>query len=170
MIKEEQIKIKDKIKVLTYQSKEVVDIILRDNIYKVNLEMCREKRDYSEDIKQLGEPPIWGYIPKNITKLENGDTLFTIKNEMSVDQEIINELFLIELELYPSQFKIGLSHNACDRVVVFKEIDINSVAGIYKVNYNEEEEYGWYFPTITVLYNPKDTALFKNNFKCINKR
>lgn len=158
-----------KIHILSFQSTEVLSIILRDKIYKANLHLCRERRSYEEDIAQLeGSIPIWGFSSKGDkfleTELRDGVEFFNFKCEMSVDVKDLSELLLLELFVDGNEVFTGISHNAFERAKVFPQIKYEDLVAVYQLQYDRDTEYGWYFPKVKVLFKFKEGALFKEDF------
>ena len=168
------------IRLLTFQSKEVIDTLYKDGVYYADTSKSREKQDYSKDIEQLnGYNPIWcfsplGYKEENkvtFSKEEfiDGCLFERFRCEMSLNgSEPLNDLYLLEIEIPAKYIKIGLTHNAYSKAVVISQILSSDVLGLYRLYYNQEEEYGWFFPSVNVCNTFREDSLFTEDFKCRN--
>ena len=133
-------------RVITFQSKEVVDILLNEDVYFADVTKCREHNDYSEDIAQLGGYcPIWVFI--NID-MNNFDTLLERwRCEMSLEQHNgLSKFAMLELEIDESRVKTGLTHNSYKYACVIDRIEFKDLSAIYSVENTEH----WYFKRITL--------------------
>lgn len=76
-------------RVITFQSKDVLNSIIKNGVYFADKDKCREKNDYTSDINQLnGKQPIWVFTNPNIdyNGLKSGDLLERWRCEMSLTQ------------------------------------------------------------------------------------
>lgn len=81
-------------RLLTFQSQEVIKKILLDGTYFADDSLCRENRDYQADINQLnGFQPIWCFVSTKgrdfiYDDFTDGSLLERFRCEMSLDQEV----------------------------------------------------------------------------------
>lgn len=158
-----------RIKVLTFQSKEVIQTLLDSGIYLSDPNKSREGRDYHLDIKQLGGyHPVWCFvhIDRKDFKIEdflNGDLFFRYKCEMSLNSDKgLSEFFLLELEVDKESMKLGLTHNAYRGAIVIPFIKIEQLCAIYTLNYND-----WYYANVQLVSRFKLDILFPGGLECM---
>ena len=127
-------------RVVTFQSKEVVDILLQNELYLADINKAREGSICQEDIDACcGNTPIWVFQHPAFCFDTIGDEQFcnmleTFRCEMSIPS--LNDLYMIELHLN-YQPPIGKAHNGCSLACIIPSIKLNDVAGIYKLNQTE---------------------------------
>lgn len=127
-------------RVVTFQSKEVVDTLLRNEVYLADLSKAREGSICQEDIDNCsGKIPIWvfqhpAFCFDKVGNHQFCNMLETFRCEMSISS--LNDLYMIELHL-DYQPPIGKAHNGCSLACVIPSISLNEVAGIYKLNQTE---------------------------------
>lgn len=169
---------KNKVRVLSFQSREVLDILLKDKIYHPCHKLSREGRDYKLEKDTYGfKDVIWCFSPvgcKTITPNKfikddfiNGVKFFNFRCEMSLpSNECLNDLFLLELEYDYYTPKPGLTHNACSYVYVIPELTMDNLVAVYRLNYDRRREAGWYYPEVFIEKIYKRDSLFTSNFIC----
>lgn len=173
----------DKVRLLTFQSREVLELLLRDGSYLADPTKSRERRDYKEDIAQLnGANPIWCFSPIGIRSVFtpmkvkdnfsyedfiSGVFFQNFRCEMSLGSgEGLNNLFLLEIECNRKLPKVGLTHNSYIGAVVIPKLELNNLIAVYQLNYVDDDDFKWYYPDVTIINIYKDTPLFKENFSC----
>lgn len=108
------------VRVITFQSKEVLDLILSRSVYYADLTKSREKWNYKEDVNQLGGfAPVWCFrLPfiNDEEKWYRGHYFVEFFSEMSLKGQIqdLLDLDMIELEVPENYLKPGLTHVGCD--------------------------------------------------------
>lgn len=141
-------------RVISMQSPDVLKILLRDRIYHANLNLCRERASYAEDIKNLnGLVPIWcwAYPDLSFRTLFNGEVLEYLRCEMSLQQENCWDPFvMLEIEIPERSLKRGQHHNDCPYSKVFGELTIEMLRAMYKLMDSDND--GWYFKVITPMW------------------
>lgn len=151
-----------KYRVITFQSKEVVDTILQDKVYFADKDKMREGSLSQEDIDVCGgKIPIWVFqhpcfISTNIGYGQWCELLETFRCEMSIDS--LDGLYMIEL-LIDKQPPTGNAHNGTSMACVIDSIHTNNVAAIYRVKGTKH----WYFYEIQLVKAFKEDILFKNS-------
>lgn len=126
-------------RVVTFQSEEVLNIILNEGIYFANSSMCREKNDYSEDILALnGKTPIWIFANPDISfdTLKSGELLEIWRCEMSLDQKIgLTQFKMLELEIDENNtlIKVGKTHNSYKYACVIDSIKKSQLCAVYHI-------------------------------------
>lgn len=175
----------EKIRVLSFQSKEVLDILLSDKEYHPSFELSREGRDYSLEKESYNfEDVIWCFspigwynppsnprirIPGKFSKEDftDGSKFFNFRCEMSLpNNESLNDLILLELEYNEDDLKKGLTHNSCNYVYVAPHLKLENLVAVYRLNYDRSREAGWYYPEVFVESIYKENPLFDSNFLC----
>lgn len=147
-------------RVISMQSPEVWEILKRDRIYRADINMCRERASYAEDIKNLGGlVPIWcwAYPDLSFRTLFNGEVLEYLRCEMSLGQDNCWEPFImLELEISDNLLLKGIHHNDCPYSKVFGELHLDMLKAVYKLEDSPDE--GWYFKVITPIWikDPED--------------
>ena len=127
-------------RVVTFQSKEVVDTLLRNEVYLADLSKAREGSVCQEDIDNCsGKIPIWvfqhpAFCFDKVGNHQFCNMLETFRCEMSISS--LNDLYMIELHL-DYQPPIGKAHNGCSLACVIPSISLKDVAGIYKLKQTE---------------------------------
>lgn len=153
----------NKYRVITFQSKEVADILLNTGYYLADKNKAREGSFAALDfIACSGNCPIWVFQHPNlkydsITVKPLSDLLEICRCEMSMDS--LDGLHLIEL-LLDKQPIVGKAHNASSMACVIPYIDIKQVLSISSLIKTE-----WYMHTITPYY-VKDGAMFAKQIVC----
>lgn len=123
-------------RVISFQSKEVFEIIINKGIYTSDINKCRENNNYEEDIKQLNANPIWIFNNPNIcfNLLKNGEILERWRCEMSLDQEIgLTQFLMLELEIDECNIKIGKSHNSYNFASVVSKITKDQLCAVHHI-------------------------------------
>lgn len=141
-------------RVISMQSPKVWQILRYKGVYHADLNFCREKASYSEDIERLGGlVPIWcwAYPDLSFRTLYNGEILEYLRCEMSLGQEDCWTGFLMmEIEVPSELLHIGIHHNACCYSQVFGELRLDMVKAVYEVTDSDVD--GWYFKVITPIW------------------
>lgn len=125
--------------VMSFQSKEVWDIVIDKGIYVPDPSFTREKRDYKLDIEQLdGNQPVWGFVSRHANGFQPADFLDSsllelYRCEMSVDEDRLKDFMVLELEVPRGLVKRGLTHNSYDYAVVFPTIRKEWLVSVGKV-------------------------------------
>ncbi|MFF2798221.1 hypothetical protein [Lysinibacillus xylanilyticus] len=127
------------IRILTFQSKVVLDKIKQDGVYYADDSKKRERRDYSLDKDQLGgHQPVWGFaIPSDFKARDiyRGSLFIHFKCEMSLSESILSDFVCLELFVPSELVKLGLSHNACYFAVVYPYIKKEYLHRVYNIEY-----------------------------------
>ncbi|MNL91070.1 hypothetical protein D3C81_07980 [compost metagenome] len=168
----------EKIRLLSFQSEDVLASLLKDGVYLADTTKSRERRDYSRDIAQLnGSNPIWCFSPVGLkTSVKDkfikedfidGKFFFNFNCEMSTrSPEDLNNKVILEIEVDKSVPKIGLTHNAYIGAVVIPKIAIEDLKGVYRLHYDNEHNTKWFYPDVNVLMCKED-SLFTSSFSCV---
>lgn len=127
------------IRILTFQSEEVLDLIKTQEIYYADDSRKRERRSYELDVKQLnGYQPVWGFaLPYeyDIIDIYRGSIFINFKCEMSLSESILSDFVCLELFVPSELVKLGLTHNACYFAVVYPYVKKEFLHRVYKVEY-----------------------------------
>lgn len=157
----------------TFQSAEVLDILLRDGQYFGDLSKVRcINNDYSADIEQLGgHCPVWVFCldkgnDSKIYSYINGSVFERFRCEMSVDKEFISTLVMLELEV-PDDTPMftGITNNAWQCVKVVSYLRREWLCAAYRYS----RRIHWYYTTIDVYCVCRRDALFPYGFQCHEK-
>jgi hypothetical protein len=158
------------VRVLTFQTEDVIHNVLEDGIHKCETRFSRERRDYSADIEQLeGAMPIWCYAPVGKEKFEtedfrNGELFQLFKSEMST--KALSQFAMLELEVEDSLLRTGLTHNAYEGAKVFPYITRDMLKAVYRLSFDEH----WYLPQVLLAKAYDDDYLFPDRFRCEKKK
>lgn len=150
-------------RVITFQSKEVVNILLQNKLYLADINKAREGSICKEDVDACsGNTPIWvfqhpAFCFDNIGDKQFCNMLETFRCEMSIST--LSGLYMIELHL-DYQPPIGKAHNGCSLACIIPSISMNEVAGIYKLNQTE-----FYFYDITPYRVYNNDCLFSGIYR-----
>ena len=170
-----------KIRLLTFQSKEVLQIIQRDGRYQSDCSKSREgasqKDYYIKDIEQLnGYNPIWGFSPIEMPKITDnkfksedfidGCKFQRFKEEMSCSSRDINNKYLFEVEVKANKIRRGITHNDCNFAVIFPEIKKNDIVAVYQLHYQPGHPLKWFYCDVNIIEKFRVDTLFKSNFTC----
>lgn len=139
-------------KALTFQSKEVWDILQKDLIYHASPELQREHTDYVRDREQLGgAQPIWLFAPTWLCWMAICRRSFWIrcKEEMGVNS--LKDLYVFEVDIDSKDMKVGLTHNSCNWAMVTPELKIQQIRAVHKVITDSEVEYRFLIKPIKLL-------------------
>lgn len=161
-------------RVLTFQSQEVIKKIILDGIYFADNKLCRENRDYQADINQLsGFNPIWCFASTKETNFKfddftDGVLLERFRCEMSLDQEVgLTRFMLLEIEVDDKDVFEGITHNAYSGAKVVPTITMEQLKAVYRVTPTTH----WYYKNVRLLrsYNGDD-ILFPNGLQTLKRR
>ena len=162
------------VNLITFQSLDVIKILLKNKVYISDPSKAREKQDYDADIEQLsGHIPVWCFSPFNKdfgyrTEFHKehfrSGRIFTIfSNEMCLqNSDGFNRLFMLELRVPSSIIKVGVTRNGYEGAVVIPKIEIDNLVAVYKLHYTTD----YYYPSIKVLKIFKNNSIFDTDFKC----
>lgn len=175
----------NKIRVLSFQSKDVLDILMSNLEYHPSIEMSREGRDYRLEKEHYGfKDVIWCFspigwfnppdnprikVPGKFSKEDfiDGSKFFNFRCEMSLpSNEYLNKLVLLELEYCEDELKPGLTHNGSSYVYVAPQLKLKNLVAVYRLKYDRSREAGWYYPEVFVEKIFKEDSLFKDYFIC----
>ena len=157
----------DKYRVVTFQSKEVVDILRSRGEYYACRDKAREGSFDDRDIQNCsGNIPIWvfqhpAFALDTIGIKQFCNMLQTFTEEMSIDT--LNDLYMIELYLDSKPVK-GVAHNDNSIACVIPSIKLEDVICIYKVSCNSEDVYNFY-DLIPLQVNSRYVPLFPDGFR-----
>lgn len=146
-------------RVVTFQSKKVVDILMSGKDYYACKELMREGSLCCEDIALCnGQIPIWvfqhpAFKSTKIGPKQWSDMLQTFRCEMSVNT--LNGFFMIEL-LLQEQPPIGKAHNSSSLACIVPCIKPEWVRGIYEIQGTSH----WYLYSVNPIKIFADDALF----------
>lgn len=149
-------------RVITFQSKEVIDILLKRGLYYADKMKLREGSICKKDILLCGGmTPIWvfqhpAFKTNKVGVHQMCNMLETFRCEMSIDS--LDGLYCVELHLDKQPPK-GSAHNASSLACIIPSISIKDVAAIYKVEQTEH----WFFYSIKVVVKFKSTILFEED-------
>lgn len=151
-------------RVLSFQSEEVLNILLSGKDYTPDASIVRERRDYKEDIDQLGGVfPVWGYAcpyGRNFISRDflDGVLFETFRCEMSLAEEGLKRFVMLELEVDCASIFTGKTHNAYKYAVVFPGIKREQVRAVYRINYLSDD-----VPNAKRIVSYVDDPLFEEN-------
>ena len=147
-------------RVITFQSQEVLDILLNNKVYYADNNKSRENNDYTKDIERLnGKSPIWVFNNPDI-QVNNTLNYFTPETwrcEMSLGTKHGLENFLcLEFELDKSSLKQGQTHNSYKYAKVVDKLLLKDLCCVYKVSSitdlpKEIKNFDWYFKQFEVI-------------------
>lgn len=169
------------IRMLTFQSNDVAIAVQQADHYAIS-SMSRERHDYSADIAQLdGYVPIWCISPApiktavsnrfSVEDLLDAEIFQHARCEMSLrEAEGLEEFTCIEFEIPADKVKFGLTHSAHRLVAVVPYISTESLVAMYKLEYDRNLEYGWYYPTVIPIKVFKYDACFTETTRCVHPR
>jgi hypothetical protein len=154
----------DKYRVVSFQSKEVVDTIFINKVYYADKDKMREGSLRQEDIDVCnGRIPIWVFQHPCFvsTDIGHGQWCVLLENfrcEMSIDS--LDGLYMIEL-LLDKQPPMGKAHNGTSISCIIDSIKFDDVAAVYKLKETEH----WYFYEVETRCAFKEDVLFKDSIK-----
>lgn len=166
-------------RVLSFQSQSVLDILKSTGEYKIDKQLCREKHSYNKELEAYGyESPVWVFAPIGMARLItpnvfhyrdfiDASKFMNFKCEMSLRNTTdLNNFLLLELDVEESQLKDGITHNGCSYAKVVNGITLDQLRAVYRLEYNRAEEAGWYYPTVHIVELFDANPLFPKSFKC----
>jgi hypothetical protein len=154
-------------RVLTFQSQEVLETILKDGIYYADSSKAREGHNYHLDIAQLGgKVPVWCFVSLTggftSEKFIDGILFNRYNNEMSLwDNKGLSGFLMFELEVPEEQVFKGLTHNAYLGAKVMPFISKESLCAVYQLKYEH-----WYYPEVFILRKFRGGILFPEPLQC----
>ena len=154
------------VRVLSFQGAEVVKQLLTTGSYQPDLTKAREKRDYSEDVKQLnGEIPVWcfssEYTKFNQDQFRSGGLFEIYKCEMST--EVMGGKILLEIEVPDDQpLLLGVTHRSYEYAYVFSNLTMDMVKAIYAITDFRDT----FYVDVHLLASFADDILFPEGFSC----
>lgn len=144
-------------RVLTMQSKDVLDILKNEGVYHADGKYSREQATYDEDREQLGgQHPIWcwAYPCMDFVTLCNNEVLEYLRCEMSLEQDNCwDNFYMLEVEVPYHKLKIGKHHNGCPWSRVFGELRASDVIAVYTIKDSNVEGLGYYFKVVTPIWS-----------------
>lgn len=146
-------------RVITFQSKEVVDILLSGEDYYACKELMREGSLCHEDIASCnGQIPVWvfqhpAFKSTKIGPRQWSDMLQTFRCEMSVD--MLDGFYMIEL-LLQEQPPMGKAHNSSSLACIIPCIKPEWIRGIYEIQGTSH----WYLYSVNPVKIFADDVLF----------
>lgn len=171
-----------KVRVLSFQGKEVVGMLLRGEEYHPSKEFSREGRDYLLEKERYGfEDVIWCFNPLGFRRNRlinegkftkddflNGSMFEAFRCEMSVyDRVELNDLCLLELEYDIEDVKLGLTHNGCSYVSVVPNLKKENICAVYRLVFKSEGSFiERFMPTLKVIEVFKEDVIFQKDFRC----
>lgn len=152
----------DKYRVVTFQSKEVVDIILKDKVYYADKDKMREGSLSQEDIDVCnGRIPIWVFQHPSFVSTDIGAAQWCVLLEnfrCEMTTSSLEGFYMIEL-LLDKQPPMGKAHNGTSTACIIDSIKFNDVAAIYKM----KETKHWYFYEVQLVKAFREDVLFKKS-------
>lgn len=153
---------------LTFQSKEVVDQILKYGGYKADQYKTREPVD-EEELNSVGDAPIWIYahplladISVKVPKCHIEDMLEAFRCNMKMEPQDFTKLYCIEFD--PDYTPLVSQHVERSKTIrMIYHISKDDVIAVYKVLPSKELAHLYGLEVVTVL---KDNAKFPNGFSC----
>lgn len=151
-----------KYRVVSFQSAEVVSILLEDGVYKADKKLMREGSLCDDDIEVCqGNIPIWvfqhPYFRSTDVPLSVWPTLLELfRCEMSTSS--LSGFYMLEL-LLDVQPPKGKAHNGCSLCCIIPEIRREQVAAIYVLSPTSH----WYYYNVTPIYKFVTDVLFPEN-------
>lgn len=170
----------DLVNVLSFQSQEVLNTLMKEHVYFADKNKSREKRDYSLDVEQLdGMNPIWCFSPIGIRylngfgfseeNLKDAVMFQEFKCQMSLRSTTdMNNFVVLDLLVNAKDLKVGKTHNAYIGAVVIPKIDVGQLMAVYKIEYDKDDkdDSSWYYPKVKVLERYSPRSILKEEFKC----
>lgn len=166
-------------RVLSFQSQEVLDILNSDGEFIRDINKSREGRENKLELEEYGyDNVIWVFAPMDMSRLGDrkyfieddfvsGDLFHSFSCELSVRRTTdLNDLLLLEIDVDEEHIKTGLTHNSCSYVKVINGLKKEQIKAVYKLNYDRSREVGWYYPIVEVIERFNDNTIFKESFKC----
>lgn len=145
------------IRVLSFQSMEVVKLLLNGEEYVPDVSKARENWDYKED----GGAKAWVFHFPNLSKesFYDGSLLQTCRQQMSLNNKWgLTEFYMLELMVDESRVTDGKTHNSCKYVKVMDTMKPEDLIAVYTVHRTSN----WYFTQLKPYKIIKDMALFPN--------
>jgi len=157
-------------KVLSFQSKIVLDTLSSTGSYYADASIRRERRNYSKDIEQLnGHAPIWCFAPvrEEFTTRDflSGELFERFRCEMSLQQGGLKDFELIELCVPTKELKLGLTHNAYLGAKVLPYLTRDMLQAHYRLSAGPRWP-NWYFIKVNLITQYNDNILFPNGMQC----
>lgn len=154
-------------KVITFQSGEVVNILLTSGNYSASAELARERRCYSADMNQLGgSVPVWCFKPLNnykfvVDDFKDGILLNKFRCELSLPaRNTFYGLVMLELEVPTALLKTGITHNSYDCAVVVPHLTLDMLCAIYRCS---DTKY-FYYKDISIIGSYRGDILFPSGY------
>lgn len=153
---------------VTFQSTSVLACLTENKIYFADSCRARERREYLEDIKQVGKQPVWLFANPNRQSLraedfEDGTMLERFRCEMSLDQRKgLSSFVMLEIEKPEDAVFVGKTHNACDYAYVTSCIKPEELRAVYKICPTNH----WYFKAVVPVALHRQDALFTHETIC----
>ena len=148
-------------KAVSIQSTAVLEVLERDHIYFADIYLAREKRDYSEDIHQLGgNVPVWVFDMTEIGDKEDPTCwIMPLQQQMSASRDLLSRSLLFDLEIPYDCVKRGITHNADRRALVLPELRLEWVRAVYYLECPGNRLGTYSFIPVTIY---SDNCLFRD--------
>lgn len=145
--------------VISFQSKDVLDIVKNEGIYIPDITKCREHRSYEAD----GGPKVWVFEFEDMSfnGFSTGIYFERCRCEMSLNQSSgLSKFVMFELHVDESRLSIGKTHNSSKYAKVMDELYLKDIAAIYHIDSTEH----WYFKKAVLDEKfTKEDILFPDN-------
>lgn len=171
-----------KVRVLSFQGKQVVDMLLNGDNYKPIKKFSRENNDYLKEKEAYGfKDVIWCFNPFGFRKgalntegvfnkedFLDGSLFDRFRCQMSIDKyKIYDNLFLLELEYNIEDLRLGLTHNDCSYANVVPSLKKENICAIYKLVFDwKNNKLLNDKPTLVVVKKFKEDVIFDKDFRC----
>lgn len=142
-------------RIISFQSREVVDILLRGDVYVPDLSKCREPGDYSE----VGGAKVWVFHFPNLTQSNfyDGTIMHTCQEAMAIPGKWgLTQYYMIEMMVDASRLSVPKWHTACPYVEIMDTASLSDVVAIYTVHPTSI----WYFTQLKPFAIIQADALF----------
>ena len=157
------------VRVLSFQSVEVVEQLLSKGVYTPNPELARKKGGYSKDVEQLGgENPIWCFVPNGgkfaIEEFQDGTLFEHYRCQMYLDS--LAGTVLLEVEVPEKELRVGLTHNSYCWSQVFSTLTVDRLCAIYSIT----DTRSCYYVDVQLVKAYKEEVLFPEGLATNNVR
>lgn len=148
-------------RVLTYQSMEVLNILREQGTYKADLNLSREINDYKEDTAKLnGAVPVWGFVHPawqlgfEIFADEFIYSTMFIKHrcEMSLtNTDGLKNFVLIEIDIPVEEIQLGTTHNSYNGSIIMDKLQLKDVVAVYSLVFPKGGYPRMFLPVVNVI-------------------
>lgn len=180
--REQVLMINRDINCLTFQTRDVLDILKRETIYtadyKKSMRQCN-RCDYERISRELGFMPIWVFNPLQFGTrpqttwdddwFREGSLWNRFLEDAKITREAVKDLYLLEISINPIDLYRDPVYTY-GYISVTDHISKNMLLGHYRLEFPDEDADDWLYPWLYPAVGNSDKCSFKETKQYIKER